>query len=106
MAAIETGCLVVGDQVNQVPLIIPNAQTATITHNAGKQYLYILMTSAAQGQPTGELASGLIVQNGLNETKIQNTSGIEAGIYVYIYFEIFSPQQSGFIPASDVTVSP
>ncbi|RLC33114.1 hypothetical protein DRH13_00275 [Candidatus Woesebacteria bacterium] len=106
MPNIGTGCVVVGDQANGLPLIIPNAETAFINHNAGKPYLYILTTSAAQGQPTGELASGLIYQNGNNTTRITNTSGSTVGIYVYIYFEIFSPQQSGFIPASDVNVSP
>ncbi len=105
MANIGTGCLVVGDQVNQVPLIIPNAQTAFINHNAGKPYLYIIMTDAAQGQPIDN-SDGLILLNDVNQTRITNTSGGTVGLYAYLYFEIFSPQQSGFLPASDVPVTP
>ncbi len=100
-----TGCVVVGDQLNGVPVVIGPAETAIINHNAGKPYLYILMTDAAQGQPIDN-SDGLILQNGENQTRILNTSGSNVGLYAYIYFEIFSPQQSGYIPASDVTITP
>ncbi len=105
MSRPATGCVVVGDQVNGVPLVIPPAETATIQHNAGKQYLYILMTDAAQGQPIDN-SDGLVLTNDFNETRILNTSAGNIGLYAYIYFEIFSPQQSGFIPAADVPVGP
>ena len=105
MAAVATGCVVVGDQVNGVPLVIPPFETAIITHNAMKQYLYILMTNAALGQPIDN-SDGLVLVNNFQQTNITNTTAGTIALYAYIYFEIFSPQQSGFIPAADVTVGP
>ena len=63
------------------------------------------MTDANQGQPIDN-SSGLVLQNFVDETRILNTSGGNVALYAYIYFEIFSPQQSGFIPASEVPVGP
>jgi len=101
MTAVAGGCVVVGDQVNGVPLVIPAGAQAIVPHNAGKQYLYILMTDAALGQPIDN-QDGLILVNNFTQTNITNTTAADVSLYAYIYFEIYSPQQSGFIPASEV----
>ncbi len=105
MAQVSKGCLIAGNQATVEPIVIPAGDTAQIVHDAGQKALYILLTDAANGGLI-DSSFGLVVNNNHNSTNITNTSGSTVGLYAYIYFEIFSPGKSGFIPAADVIITP
>ena len=103
MSRFGTGCVEVASR--DIPVIIPNGQIATVTHNANKRAEYILVIKD-NGQLVCEADGFLVTTNGPDDFKVQNTSGLQADVRFYAYFEIFSPQKSGEIPASAVVVAP
>lgn len=101
MSAVASGWLQVGDRDN--PLSLGNGEIATVTHNAGRSALFVVITGS-NGQVIAQGNIDMTV-NGSNSFSFQNNSGGPIiDINVFACFEMPTPDRSGFIPASDVVV--
>jgi len=110
MPRMGTGILEVGTRDSPIALGALGSPTdrGTVTHNAGKFVKYFLVFNA-----DGDLTASRIphlevhcIQHSENVFEVHNDSGTAVEVVVVAVFEFFSPGVSGFIPTSDVALSP
>jgi hypothetical protein len=78
---------------------LANGEIMTVTHNAGKRALAVIVLDQLGGVIDNSQA--IVTTNGLNSFSIQNDSGGPLAIRVLVFFEIFSPGFAGNIPEGD-----
>ena len=99
MSANSSGMIKVGSRTS--PVVVPNTQTATVTHNSNKRADYILVTDDNGGPVDGVT----VTVNGTDSFNVQNSSGGALSLIFFAYMSISSIQVSGEIPSSAVVVA-